>query len=536
MRIRKYGRHFGSVLLAGVAGMGATRLSAQTAPPAARPQTRPQPAIAMPSKAAPTQTAQPGTNQLRANQSAANSINASASAVFVAKPYVQLGQPQANRFGRQSLSIAWQTPDEDAAWALEIRPDAAKDWVKMSAPAMRRIAVGGIAPHRVYTCAAALRGLNAGYPFGYRVLKNEQPVFESQTRARMPADVPWRVVAFGDGGADTPAQRRIAYQTYLLKPDMVLLTGNLASEQGRASEYRQKFFPIYNADQADPAVGAPLTRSTLFVGVPGSQDIAHGDFDKAPDGMAYYYYWSQPLNGPIESPAPGKTVTLAGSLPAQKAFLDAAQASYPRMANFSFDYGNAHWTILDSNSYVDWTNPDLRAWVTNDLVNAQATTWRFVAFHHPGFSSAKEGQGDQQMRLLSDIFEQNHVDVVFSGHVSSYQRTYPLTFAARKDAKGALIGVASKDGAVAGEWTLDKTFDGISSTRPKGVLYIVTGAGGAALAGSEQQSKPAAWQPFTAKYIADVHSLTTIDVNGKTLMFRQISAQGKELDHFTVTK
>ena len=214
---------------------------------------------------------------------------------------------------------------------------------------------------------------------------------------------------------------------------MVLLTGNLVSDQGRISEYRQNFFPVYNADQADPAVGAPLTRSTLFVGVPGSQDVARGDFDKTPDGMAYYYYWSQPLNGPVESPAPGKTLTLAGSpSAAQKAFLDAAQASYPRMANFSFDYGNAHWMILDSNSYVDWTNPDLRAWVTNDLANAQTATWRFVAFHHPGFSSGREGLGGQQMRLLSDIFEQNHVDVVFSGHVNSYQRAYPLTFAARK--------------------------------------------------------------------------------------------------------
>ena len=29
------------------------------------------------------------------------------------------------------------------------------------------------------------------------------------------------------------------------------------------------------------------------------------------------------------------------------------------MANFSFDYGNAHWTVLDSNKNVDWTDPSL---------------------------------------------------------------------------------------------------------------------------------------------------------------------------------
>ena len=26
------------------------------------------------------------------------------------------------------------------------------------------------------------------------------------------------------------------------------------------------------------------------------------------------------------------------------------------MTNFSFDYGNAHWTVIDSNPYVDWTD------------------------------------------------------------------------------------------------------------------------------------------------------------------------------------
>ena len=36
---------------------------------------------------------------------------------------------------------------------------------------------------------------------------------------------------------------------------------------------------------------------------------------------------------------------------------------FPRMANFSFDFGNGHWTVLDANPYVDWTNRELQAWV-----------------------------------------------------------------------------------------------------------------------------------------------------------------------------
>ena len=63
----------------------------------------------------------------------------------------------------------------------------------------------------------------------------------------------------------------------------------------------------------------------------------------------------------------------------------------PRMANFSFNYGNAHWTVLDANATVDWTNRELQEWVANDLAAAKDATWRFVSFHQPGFNSSARG-------------------------------------------------------------------------------------------------------------------------------------------------
>ena len=41
------------------------------------------------------------------------------------------------------------------------------------------------------------------------------------------------------------------------------------------------------------------------------------------------------------------------------------------MANFSFDYGNAHWTVLDANATVDWTDRELQEWVAKDLERSQ---------------------------------------------------------------------------------------------------------------------------------------------------------------------
>jgi acid phosphatase type 7 len=131
------------------------------------------------------------------------------------------------------------------------------------------------------------------------------------------------------------------------------------------------------------------------------------------------------------------------------------------------------------------------------------------------------------MRRMAEVFEAGGVDVVFNGHVHNYQRSYPLRFVPAKDGEGE---------RVAGQWTLDKSFDGRANTRPRGVIYLVTGAGGAGLYNPEQTDDPASWQEFTYKFLAKVHSLTVADVNGSTLTVRQVSAGGEEIDRFIVTK
>ena len=161
---------------------------------------------------------------------------------------------------------------------------------------------------------------------------------------------------------------------------------------------------------------------------PGNHDIQHPDLKEFPDGLAYFYYWSQPMNGPLLKAGDKNTPKLAGPEKNQKAFLDAAGAAFPRMANFSFDYGNAHWTVLDSNPYADWTSSELRDWVERDLAAAKDATWRFVAFHHPGFNSSKKHFSEQRMRRMAETFERGGVDLVFTGHVHNYQRTFPIHY------------------------------------------------------------------------------------------------------------
>ena len=446
---------------------------------------------------------------------------------FLATPYLQLGDdPRPDE-----LALLWHADHVEADWSVEVQSPIGAEWRPAGPASYRAVVLEDVERHRVYR--TTLTGLVPGERFAYRVKLGGVSKFEAEARAKVAPGTPQRVVVFGDSSKNSVGQREVAYQASLLRPDMILITGDIVYFQGRVGEYRPKFFPIYAANRASPSDGAPLLGSTLFVGVPGNHDLMVNDFDQASDLMAYFYFWSQPLNGPVVAPGIKLAPPLKGAEPRRKAFVDAAGPNYPRMANFSFDNGDVHWTVLDANPYVQWADPTLRAWVANDLAGAKDKAWRFVSFHHPGFNSSRAHFKEQQMRLLSDVFEAGGVSLVFSGHVHNYQRTYPLKFAPTIYPDGH----APEPGEpVDGKITLDKAYDGTLKTRPDGIIYLVTGSGGADLYDPEQTDDVASWQPFTTKFVADIHSLTVVDITPTEAAVRQIDAHGKELDRFTIAR
>jgi hypothetical protein len=477
----------------------------------------------------------PATPTAKASRvAAAHPKTAAPSGPFLARPYLQLGH--AATIG--TLALLWHAADSDADWSVEYRPGPGTRWQPARAPAARRVAVAGSEPHRVYH--ASLTGLEPGVIFAYRVRRGGKVVFEAEARAPKVARQAQRFVAFGDCGAGTPEQTAIAYRAFLSRPDYLMITGDIVYGRGLVSEYRDKFWPIYNADEPSPNSGAPLLRSTLFVAAPGNHDIASRDLGKTPDGLAYFYYWSQPLNGPDGREGGPMTAPLIGPEANRKAFLDAAAEAFPRMANFSFDYGDVHWTVLDANSTVNWTDPQLRGWVERDLAAAQRANWRFVSFHQPGFNSSKSHFDEQYMRILAPVFEAGRVDLVFNGHVHNYQRSFPLRFVpAAENGAAPVVGNDAKrprNRHVDGQWTLDRTFNGQSDTTPEGVIYLITGAGGQHLYNPEQQDDPASWQEFTYKHVSKVFSLTVVDVDGPTVTVRQMTPDGETVDAFAITK
>jgi len=457
-------------------------------------------------------------------------ILSNAQSSFIAKPYLQIGYEAKPN----SLELLWHTADSTAKWEVDLATN--NNWRKATSLSVNKISVKNIDPFIVYH--AVLENLIAGKAFKYRVLQNNKIVFESEGIAPKSVSQPYSFIAIGDIGAEKPDQKKLAFIAHNYQPDFIAVPGDIVYNDGLISEYTKKFWPIYNADEAD-SNGAPLMRKIPFIAAVGNHDADNNDLDKYPDGLAYYYFWAQPLNGPKVSGFANAYPTFKASEINKNAFLAAAGKAYPVMNNFSYDYGNAHWLVIDADTYVDWTNKELVEWVKQDLQKAANATWRFVMFHHPGFNSSREHFEQQQMRLLSPLFEAGKVDVVFNGHVHNYQRSYPLTFV--PDRKGTLL-VGGKDNktyrvrVVNGKWTLDKNYDGVNNKKPKGVIYVVTGAGGADLYNPEQTNDPDSWQKFTSKFFATAHSLSYVQINGNSFKLQQVTAEGKVVDTFEIVK
>lgn len=449
---------------------------------------------------------------------------------FLVKPYLQVGYEAS----ASKLELLWHTSDTNSKWEVEFSIN--NKWVKATQYSASKVNVKNLTPFAVYH--AVFNNLEPGNIFKYKVIQDNKIVFSSEANAPKSASQPYSFIAIGDIGAEKSDQKKLANIAYKLSPDFIAVPGDIVYDNGLVSEYTKKFWPVYNADIAD-SNGAPLMRKIPFIAAVGNHDADNNDLDQYPDGLAYYYFWAQPLNGPKVKDFANAYPTFKANETNTNAFLNAAGKAYPIMNHFSYDYGNAHWLVIDADTYVDWTNKELLDWVKQDLQNAAKATWRFVMYHHPGFNSSREHFEQQQMRLLAPVFEAGKVDVVFNGHVHNYQRSYPLSFV--PDRKGTLL-VGGKENktlrgrVVNGKWILDKSFDGSSNKKPMGVIYIVTGAGGADLYNPEQTNDPDSWQKFTSKFFATSHSLSFVQIKDSTFKLQQVTAEGKVVDSFEIVK
>lgn len=172
--------------------------------------------------------------------------------------------------------------------------------------------------------------------------------------------------------------------------------------------------------------------------------------------------------------------------------------------DYSFDYGNAHFVVLDSNlmgSEGDLSEAGMD-WLENDLQNSDKK-WKFVMFHHPpyGVDSRDVTQGNMIKASWAPIMEHNGVDMVFVGHQHAYMRTYPIC-------------------------------NGTIQEKPsQGITYVLGDAGNKTYLKSETHDYVA-----VEKYGSAATGYTAINIDGDVLTMTTIGLDGGIMDEFKINK
>jgi len=96
---------------------------------------------------------------------------------------------------------------------------------------------------------------------------------------------------------------------------------------------------------------------------------------------------------------------------------------------YSFDYGNAHFVVLDSEHKE--VRPAMVKWLEDDLAGHASADWTFMFYHTPTFNvgghRSKWGQED-----VLPLLESHGVDFVITGHSHIYERFLPIGAAGKK--------------------------------------------------------------------------------------------------------
>jgi tetratricopeptide (TPR) repeat protein len=221
-----------------------------------------------------------------------------------------------------------------------------------------------------------LTGLSAATEYSYQVELDGRSSDVHTFTTAVTDDSPFRFATYGDNKDGPAMHERVADAILAKRPAFVIHNGDLVNTGYVAKQWGLLFFgparrlmhsvPLY------PVLGNHEERAQLFF-----------DYFSLPGNEAWY----------------------------------------------SFDYGNAHFVVLESpNEDQMVIDSEQIRWLRDDLANSTAT-WKFANFHHPPFSSGGFYHASDRIalkKLLHPIFEQYEIDFVFSGHDHNYERMLPI--------------------------------------------------------------------------------------------------------------
>lgn len=246
-------------------------------------------------------------------------------------------------------------------------------------------------PERIHEVTLPL--LPPGSTVYYRVRSGGEILGASQFTAPKGPDQKFRVAVLSDYGGTSSDTAAIIQEMVAHNPDLLITSGDNCQEQSAPPG-------LFDSHWFNPL--APIISRTPFMPTIGNHDI------RTMQGSNYVNALSLPTNGP-----PGQ-----------------------EKRNYSFDYGNIHFVMIDGNVFDEdyetaYSNaPDRRpaviSWLTNDLHNT-TQTWKIASFHQPPYTSRGPHPDTAPMKeFIAPILERYGVQIAFQGHNHFYERINPI--------------------------------------------------------------------------------------------------------------
>jgi hypothetical protein len=202
---------------------------------------------------------------------------------------------------------------------------------------------------------------------------------------------------------------------------------------------------------------------------------------------------------------------------------------------YSFDYGNIHFVVLDSEQAPAMAGTPMLIWLEADLQDAVMNDpdWIVAMWHRPPYSRGLLHNSDVEtaeirMRQFAvPILENYGVDVVFSGHSHNYERSYFIDnhygFAATFSSANQ---VEPGDGDPGGDGAYRKETTGPDPH--SGSVYVVNGSG-------SEVRMTTLDHPVMVSNLLELGSVV-IDVDANSFTARMLNSSAQVRDTFQIVK
>lgn len=472
--------------------------------------------------------------------------------------------------------VKWRGDAEKLCVGTDMKQLSREVKAMVTAGEHKEALITGLAPDRTYYYSVG----------GASTAPVNQYFKTSPLPGSLPADGNTRIWIVGDSGSGTDedsgnAGKAAAVRDGMLKYvskhggeaiDMFLMLGDNAYLNGSDANYQQGVFDLHKDFLKNTAMwstignhemgtaridycnikdrnGVPLAPCGQVVrddpGVSSSADPNSwvDGVTQASGRMPYLDIYSFPANGEVGGVASGTE------------------------QYYSFNQGNVHVVSLDSqlSARDNDQRAAMRQWLISDL-SANTLDWTIVIFHHPPYTKGANHDSDDTENNIVDrpiwdirnefvpVFDEYGVDLVYSGHAHTYERSYYLhnhtgtsdTYSHKAHAE-LVLGDPRKPASGQGSESyaqLSPSSGGIDNR----VVYTVNGSSGKANTGGGGITTDAEWlqHPAHIQQAADTatpkrHGLAVlgsviVDASKTALKASFIDVNGEVLDYFTITR